>query len=304
MPTTLGTVTSLVDTGGGNSYSFPSVDFDTFNADRSIILVICGTSSLSNSPDPGITSISIGDDSAPIIDVEAISSGVSRRYVAIVRGFPTGTSGTIAITTTGNFDILSVAVHRVFEAITLTDTDSTPATGADFSSRNAVVNITSGGFALAGANCGFNNTDITWTNATERAQEGTTFFGQNMRHASASNQVDSGSTTITATANNNATAFGIAAASYEFSSPPATADFGKVTAYAALKATKARFGKLNAYAVLEAPPPEASFGKVTGYAALKATRARFGKVTGYAVLEPGGFDPAEVYKYSKSVVNN
>lgn len=162
---------ALTDTGTsavGNP-SFTGKSFGAEDAGRDIIVAI--SASASNATTQSITAVTIGGVSATRI-FRIIEGNTARDVEFWAARVPTGTTGTIAITSAFNRWI--IAVYRAVGLNSLTATDS----GTASNNGTVAIDVQAGGVILAGATAltvsAFDLTNVTPDNA---ASAGTTHQG-------------------------------------------------------------------------------------------------------------------------------
>lgn len=163
---------SLTDTysfQADNTYTEVGASFGAADASRQIYVAISG---LNDTSLDGIDSVTIGGVAATLAVEELRDSGGGAFFSSIYyAAVPTGTSGDIVTTFTGDTIFAAVAVYRVINADAVAPIGSTASANVDMGSVSA--NITPGnlsvtiGTAFVGADT--SDEDITWTNLTEDA---------------------------------------------------------------------------------------------------------------------------------------
>jgi hypothetical protein len=145
-------------TATASSYSFTSLSFGMADADRYIVACLTIQASVDG---VGITDCTIGGITATQIVQSALAGG--RRGAAIfIAKVPTGTSGTVAFTLSGNAANASVAVYSVIggpAASSTSSTDNAPTASLNIAAHGAVIAV-----AIAGSG---SSPSATWTNLTE-----------------------------------------------------------------------------------------------------------------------------------------
>jgi hypothetical protein len=142
------------DTDSQASYSF-SIDIGANDAGRQVIVVLCwANGSTASLP----ASLTIGNDSSPVLDKEVQHVGASppRYGCSIYRGVPTDTGvvNIVATPTVADWQYVSVFVYRTTDPVVPFQTAGLNCTGAGTAPRptnRAKLEVPAGGFVIAGA---------------------------------------------------------------------------------------------------------------------------------------------------------
>jgi len=177
-PAQVSNVSDDQSSSAASSFSFTSQAFGAADASRKLVL----TGSTSDTSGSNITVVTIGGVSASLV----IAANATNRHTAIWQAdVPTGTSGTVAVTTGANTSGCGIALFRVVGAGTgptaasATGSDTT----ADGSALSDTLTIPAGGIAI-GSHMGADSSGTTWTYLTEATDDD--YEGGSHRHSSAS----------------------------------------------------------------------------------------------------------------------
>jgi hypothetical protein len=152
----------LVNSGSSlTTYNFSGVGFGEAAADRYIIACVAGTATENRS----LSSVTIGDVSAGL---HATTGGVQIPTGVAVANVPTGASGTVSITFTSGMVGCRANIYIAHGVRSGTPVGTfAPATDTSAPLTNsATVDVSSGGFIVAGASYGTNSTQSRVTSAS------------------------------------------------------------------------------------------------------------------------------------------
>ena len=167
VPATISYQTSKVSGSTTTSYSFASTAFGAAQADRLIVVTVSGLIAPSSGTGH-ITGVTVGGITATEVIQDVTFGGGNSVHCGIyVASVPTGTTGTVVVTTkaSGSISRAGIGVFAVYGAnATATDSDSDTGT----STKTCVVNVPAGGVVI-GVTCNYTSSrTTTWGNLTER----------------------------------------------------------------------------------------------------------------------------------------
>lgn len=147
--------------------NFTSVPLGDNNPDRRIVVLVWHGDTAGS---PGtIPTCTVAGTGMTRIFVDTTGDGVSNAVgVAMFVGNPTGTSGTVAVTWAAGIPILVTVLRLIGYSSTPTAFGNEGATGS-----NGQISISTpvGGCIIALGGSGGNNTNLVWTNITERGDD-------------------------------------------------------------------------------------------------------------------------------------